>query len=304
MSANRPPPWQIALVLGMGVAAVSTAAVLVRWGVAGLPTHAGETTVALSIFLAAGRLGVAALLLIPQLATWPWPDLTRQNLRWALAAGVALAAHFSLWFTSLNYTSVAASTTLVTTTPIWSALGGYLWQRQTLQPRTWVGMAIALGGSALIGTGEPTSAGARNPLWGNGLAIAAAWAVSAYFICGQAAQKAGLSIHRYAFVAYATAAAVLLPLPPLLGLGYTGWPPKLYAAILLLALIPQLVGHTSLNWGMRWLSPTGVTLLVLAEPMVASLFALLLFGEVPTTAVIIGGTLVLVGLSVALWPKP
>lgn len=303
MSANRPSPWQIAFVLGVGVLAVSTAAVLVRWGVAGLPNHSLGTTVGLSIFLASGRLSLAALFLVPQLCTWPWPEVTRQNLRWAVAAGVALAAHFSLWFTSLNYTSVAASTTLVTTTPIWSALVGYLWQRQSLKPRTWLGMAIALGGSVLIGTGELRSGVATQPLLGNTLAIAAAWAVSAYFICGQAAQKAGLSIHHYAFIAYATAALVLLPLPPLLGLGYTGWPPKLYAAILLLALLPQLVGHTSLNWGVRWLSPTGVTLLVLAEPLAASLFAFLLFGEVPTTAVITGGSLVLVGLSVALWPS-
>ncbi|WKT81095.1 DMT family transporter [Thermosynechococcus sp. PP45] len=304
MSVNRPPYWQIALVLGVGVLAVSTAAVLVRWGVADLATDSLGMTVGLSIFLASGRLSLAALFLTPQLYTWPWLDLTRQNLRWALAAGVALAAHFSLWFTSLHYTSVAASTTLVTTTPIWSALVGYLWQRQTLQPRAWVGMAIALGGSALIGTAEPTSAVARNPLLGNALAIAAAWAVSAYFICGQAAQKAGLAIHHYALVAYATAALVLLPLPPLLGLTYGGWPLKLYGAILLLALIPQLVGHTSLNWGVRWLSPTWVTLLVLAEPIAASLFALLLFGEVPTTVVMTGGSLVLVGLSVALWPSP
>ncbi|BAY53157.1 hypothetical protein NIES2134_117590 [Thermostichus vulcanus NIES-2134] len=304
MSVNRPPHWQIALVLGVGVLAVSTAALLVRWGMTGLPTHSLGTTVGLSIFLASGRLSVAALCLIPQLHPWPWPDLSRQNLRWAVAAGVALAAHFSLWFTSLHYTSVAASTTLVTTTPIWSALVGYLWQRQTLKPQGWLGMAIAFGGSALISAGEPTSTVARNPLLGNGLAIAAAWAVSAYFICGQAAQKAGLSIHHYALVAYATAAGVLLPLPPLLGLAYTGWPLKLYGAILLLALIPQLVGHTSLNWGVRWLSPTGVTLLVLAEPIAASLLALLLFGEVPTTAVITGGILVLVGLSVALWPSP
>ncbi|BCX11139.1 MAG: hypothetical protein KatS3mg067_0077 [Thermosynechococcus sp.] len=304
MSVNRPPPWQIDLVLGLGVLAVSTAAVLVRWGMTSLPTYSLGTTVGFSIFLASGRLGLAALFLTPQLSTWPWPDATRYNLRWAVAAGVALAAHFSLWFTSLNYTSVAASTTLVTTTPIWSALEGYLCQRQPFKPRTWLGMAIALGGSALIGMAEPTSAGARNPLLGNGLAIAAAWAVSAYFICGQAAQKAGLAIHHYALVAYATAAVGLLPLPPLLGLAYTGWPLKLYGAIVLLALIPQLLGHTSLNWCLRWLSPTGVTLLGLAEPIVASLFALLLFGEVPTTAVIMGGALVLVGLSLALWPSP
>lgn len=303
MSVNRPPRWFIGLVLSVGVLAVSTAAVLVRWGVAGLQTDSLETTVGLSILLASGRLSLAALFLIPQFYTWPWPDVTRQNLCWAVAAGVALAAHFSLWFTSLNYTSVAASTTLVTTTPIWSALIAYLWQRQTLKPSAWVGMAIALGGSVLIGAGEPSSAIATQPLLGNVLAIAAAWAVSAYFMCGEAAQKAGLSIHHYALVAYATAALVLLPLPPLLGLAYTGWPLKLYGAILLLALMPQLLGHTSLNWGVRWLSPTWVTLLVLAEPLAASLFALLLFGEVPTTAVITGGSLVLVGLTVALWPR-
>ncbi|XFA73027.1 DMT family transporter [Thermosynechococcaceae cyanobacterium Okahandja] len=302
MLANKPPPWLIALILAAGVLAVSTAAVLVRWGSQGLGTGSFGATLGFSILLAAGRLSLAAIFLSPQLFYWPWSDLSDRNLRYALLAGVALAAHFSLWFTSLRYTSVAASTTLVTTTPIWSALIGYLWQRQTLKPRAVLGMGIALIGGGIIGWGEPTSAAASHPLLGNSLALAAAWAVSLYFLWSQCAQAAGLQIHRYALIAYSTAAVVLLPMPLLLGVSYVGWPPRLYLAILLLALIPQLVGHTSLNWGVRWLSPTWVTLLVLAEPLAASGFALLLFGEVPAPSVLVGGGIVLAGLTISLWP--
>jgi drug/metabolite transporter (DMT)-like permease len=302
MSASSPPRWCIALILALGVLAVSTAAVLVRWGTQGLSTDSFGTTVGFSMLLAAGRLSLAAIFLSPQLFYWPWPDLSDRNLRYALLAGGALAAHFSLWFTSLSYTSVAASTTLVTTTPIWSALISYVWLQQTLKPRTMLGMGIALMGSALIGWGEPTSAAASHPLLGNALALAAAWAVSLYFLWSQCAQAAGLHLHRYALIAYSTAAILLLPMPLLLGVPYTGWPRTLYLAIVLLALIPQLVGHTSLNWGVRWLSPTWVTLLVLAEPVAASLFALLLFGEVPALSVVVGGAIVLMGLTISLWP--
>ncbi len=303
MLANRPSRWFITLILAVGVLAVSTAAVLVRWGSQGVVTDSFGTTMGLSMLLAAGRLTLAAVFLLPQLFYWPWSDLSDRNLRYALLAGVALAAHFSLWFTSLRYTSVAASTTLVTTTPIWSALISYVWQRQTLKPRAVLGMMIALVGGALIGWGEPTSAAASQPLLGNGLALAAAWAVSLYFLWSQHAQAIGLQIHHYALIAYSTAALILLPLPWLLGVPYGGWPKQLYLAIVLLALIPQLIGHTSLNWGVRWLSPTWVTLLVLAEPLAASLFALLLFGEVPAISVLVGGGIVLTGLTISLWPR-
>lgn len=302
MLANRPPRWYLALILGLGVLAVSTAAVIVRWGTQGLKTDAFGTTVGFSVLLAAGRLALAALLLSPQLFYWPWADLSHRNLGYALLAGAALAAHFSLWFTSLSYTSVAASTTLVTTTPLWSALMGYLWQRQTLKPRAVLGMGIALLGSGMIGWGKLPSATATHPLLGNSLALAAAWAVSLYFFWGQCAQGSGLRIQRYALVAYATAAIILLPFPLLLGVSYVSWPARLYVAMLLLALIPQLIGHTSLNWAVRWLSPTWVTLLVLAEPVAASLLALLLFGEVPAISALVGGAIVLVGLTLALWP--
>lgn len=299
---DRPSAGVLVLVLIFAVLAVSTAALLVRWGTVIIHSLGMEPTIGFSIFLAAGRLGLAALFLSPQMGQLLLGGKlqSRSGLIWALLAGVGLAAHFSLWFSSLNYTSIAASTTLVTTTPLWTALIEYLWYGQKLTPWSISGIAIACGGSILIGLADLGNHAASQPLLGNGLALIAAWAVSFYFIAGQRAQRQGLEIQPYTAIATTTAALILLPIPLLLGMSYGGWPPQMYLVLGLLALIPQLLGHTSLNWAIRWLSPTWVTLAVLGEPIAASLLALWFFQEVPPPLVLVGGCGVLLGVGLAI----
>lgn len=324
MSRQRPQGIVLGLVLGLAVMAVSTAAILVRWATlwaASLEIESSYTKgIGFSFFLAAGRLGIAALLLLPQFikATAPvlaslWqrspcsnipkpnspPPLAISAYGWGVMAGFCLAAHFGLWFSSLNYTSIVASTTLVTTTPIWTALIQYLWQGKRLTWGTMCGITVACGGGLLIGLGEKAGDLAPQPLLGNGLALLAAWAVSFYFISGEQAQAQGLSIRHYTAIANTSAALILLPLPPLLGISYGGWPGEIYGVLLLLALIPQLIGHTSLNWAIRWLAPTWVTLAVLAEPIAASALAFWVFGERPGLVLVLGGALILLGVGFA-----
>ncbi|AFY62570.1 DMT family transporter [Synechococcus sp. PCC 6312] len=322
LSSHHPKGVVLGLVLGLAVIAVSTAAILVRWATlatASLGLESSYTSgIGFSIFLAAGRLGIAALLLLPQFIKttapvlahlWQRPNLSgiskpnsQQRLSaygWGLMAGFCLAAHFGLWFSSLNYTSIVASTTLVTTTPIWTAVIQYLWQGKKLTWGTMFGITVACGGGLLIGLGEKAGDLAPQPLLGNGLALLAAWAVSFYFISGEQAQAQGLSIQHYTAIANTSAALILLPLPPLLGVAYGGWAGEIYGVLLLLALVPQLVGHTSLNWAIRWLSPTWVTLAVLAEPIAASVLAFWVFGERPGLALMLGGGLILFGVGFA-----
>lgn len=290
-SAQTPPKWQVALVLVIGVMAVSTAAVLVRLAIA----TAGVSGVGFSLVLAASRLAIAALILAP---TWKQIYLARPPvpaLRYAVLAGVALAVHFATWITSLSYTSIAASTTLVTTNPIWVALLSRFWLGERLPLPTWMGIILALAGGILIGWSSPVNASSW-PLLGNTLALLGAWAASLYFLLGQQSQALGLSTGRYITVAYTVAAAVLLPLPWLTKTSFTGYPAITYGCIVLMALLPQLIGHTSFNWALRWVSPTLVALVILLEPVVSSLLGYVIFQEIPAPGVFCGAVVLLLGV--------
>ena len=90
-----------------------------------------------------------------------------------------------------------------------------------------------------------------------------------------------------------------MPIPFVSGVGYFGYPGLVYFYLLLIALLPQLIGHTSFNWAVRWVSPTLVTLAILFEPVGASFLGYLLFGEVPSLIVFLGAVILLVGVAVA-----
>lgn len=291
-----PPRWLVVGVLLMGVLVVSTAAILVRSAIAAANTRG----VGFSLFLSATRLTLAALLLSPTWGNLRQLPPTSRSLTYAIAAGVCLAGHFAAWTTSLSYTSIAASTTLVTTNPIWVALFSWIGWREIPTRLTLVGIAIALSGGMLVGwNGGEINAAASQPILGNFLALVGAWTVSLYLLLGREAQRQGMSTQSYGLVAYAIAAVVLLPLPALFGIDYLGYPPAVYGYTLLMALLPQLIGHTSLNWALRWLSPTLVTLMILFEPVIASYMGYLVFGEVPGPFVLLGAGILLVGVAIA-----
>ena len=293
---SRPGSGTVIAVLVVGVAAVSAAAIFIRLAFAA----AGHAGPGLALLLAGVRLGIAALLLAPA-----WPGLARARPRpgafaMAVLAGVFLAAHFGTWVTSLAYTSVAASVTIVTTNPIWVALFGRLWLGERVGRLALGGILLATAGGVLIGLGDAAGGSAGSaPLLGDALALVGAWTVSVYFLLGREAQRRGLSIGQYVAVAYATAAAVLLPLPALFGTPYGGWPPAFYGYALAMALTSQLIGHTGFNWAVRWIPPVLVTLAILFEPLGSGFLAYLFFGEAPPPLVFAGAAVLLLGVGVA-----
>ncbi|WP_243028234.1 DMT family transporter [Thermus albus] len=288
----RPSGLKIAAVLLLGIFAISFGSILVRLALAA----SGDKSLAFSLVMSAGRMGLAALLLLPG---WRRPLAGLAGLPYAVAAGAFLALHFALWITSLSYTSVAASTALVTTNPVWITFFGWLFFREAPSFLTLLGVGIALLGGLLIGLGDAQGGGGTNPLLGDLLALLGAVAASLYFLLGREAQRRGLSILEYIRVAYTTAALLLLPLPYLFGGGYGDYPPAVYGYILLMALLPQLVGHTSFNWATRYIPPVLVTLAILFEPVGASLLAFLLFGELPGIPVLLGALVLLIGVGMA-----
>jgi drug/metabolite transporter (DMT)-like permease len=297
-SNSAPSRIFVGLVLLVGILAASTAALFIRLAYAA----EGSGSVGLGLLLAAVRLSGASLVLVP--AWWGFRKASPEPgaMGYAVLAGIFLGVHLALWITSLAYTSIAASATIVTTNPIWVALILWLWRGETPSRLTAAGIIVAFSGGALIAVGDAGGASAGpKPLLGDLLALGGALSVSLYLIFGREAQHRGLGVGRYVATAYVVGALTLLPAPLLLGSGYSGWPGEVYLYGLLLAFIPQLVGHTSFNWAVRWVSPTLVALVILAEPVGSSVLGYLVFGEVPGFLVLVGAAVLLIGVAGAVW---
>jgi len=288
---TEPSRHRAALVLAVAIVAISGAAVFIR--LAEAP----------GVVVAAWRMLIAALLLAPLAVR----ALRRRpaapgSLRPTVLAGVLLGIHFATWISSLSYTTVAASVSLVATTPLWVALMGWAFLRRTPSLSVLLGVLLAVAGGAVIAFGDLVGAtagvGAPAPLLGDALALVGAIALAGYLLLGRVAQHRGLTIDAYAGMAYAVAAVVLLPLPAIFGLSYLGYPAATFGWILALALVPQLIGHTGINYAMRHIDPTRVATAALLEPVGAALLALALFAEVPSPVTLLGATVVLLGVFV------
>ncbi|MFP4336996.1 MAG: DMT family transporter [Halothece sp.] len=296
-----PKQGQVLIVLILGVVGVSTAAIFIRLCL----QVTGESGLGFSLFIAAARLTFASLALLPILINQLPIGVSRQGYQCAIAAGMMLMLHFAFWITSLSFTSIAASTTIVTTNPIWVTLLSWFWLKEKPTRFTILGIGIALCGGFCIAIGDADRLhGGSNPLLGDGLALIGAWSASLYLLLGKQAQAAGLSIGHYSAIAYSTAAVLLLPLPLFFGINYWGYPSEVYAYLLGMALFSQVLGHTSFNWAVRFISPTFVTLALLFEPVSASILGVFVFGEVPSILVLIGAIILLTGSAIAILGAP
>lgn len=292
----KPARSQILLVVVIGIIGVSLAAIWVRLAV---DTVMVDSQVGFSLFLAASRMILATIILLP---TWKNLKLDRAKSTayyYAIAAGLCLAIHFATWITSLAYTSIAASTVLVTTNPIWVGLFSWWWYREKLSLQGIIGIGIALFGGVIIAIADSNIDGSySNPILGDVLALIGAVMSSLYMIFGSQAQRRGLDTGSYVAIAYFTAALCLFPLPFLFKVSYLGYQGKVYLYVCLMALMSQIIGHTSLNWSMRWISPTVISLSLLFEPVIASFVGAIVFGEVPSINLLLGGLIILGGIGV------
>ena len=290
----KPKGWQVGIVLVIGVLGVSMAAIFIRLTM----TTAGRQDVCFSLFIAASRLLIASLILLPTWSRVKPTTITRSAYLYAIAAGICLGLHFATWITSLAFTSIAASTTLVTTNPIWVAILSRWWFKERLSKPAIVGIGVALAGGMLIAFSNNNISSSSNPLLGNILALLGAIMASLYLVLGGQAQRQGLKIGNYVAIAYTSAAIFLLPLPLLFGTSYFGYSREVYGYLLLMAVVSQLIGHTSFNWALRWISPTFIALSILFEPIVSSYLGLIVFAEIPSMLTIIGGAILLSGVSI------
>ena len=288
------------IVLLGGVLIAATSSILIRGAqAAGMP----------SLHIAAGRLGLAALILLPigfGRVRHEVAKISGRNLLLAAVSGLFLGAHFAAWITSLQYTSVASSVALVTTNPIWVGLASLFILRERLPGLLLVGMALTVLGSILIGVSDSQGAAANNAMLGNGLALLGAIAGSVYFLIGRVL-RSHMSILAYIWLVYSMAAIVLLLVVGSMWLAsgatapvpFSGYQASTYVFVLLLAIGPQLLGHTSFNWALRYLSATFVAVSILGEPIGSALLALWLFNERFASLQLLGFALLLTGIVLA-----
>jgi len=275
----------------LGVAAVSTASTFIRLAQGDVP----------SLAVAAWRLMLASLMLAPVSlgrCRVEWAPLTRREWGWLAISGVFLAIHFYTWIESLALTSVAASVVLVSLTPLFVAVVSRVFLKETLTRRTVGGIALAIVGSACIALGDRHASVHR--LAGDGLALVGAAAIAGHMLIGRRL-RARLSLLGYIFPVYGVAAVVLMLCALATGTPLTGYPSPAWLWLLLIALIPQVIGHSSFNWALGHLPAAYVSLATLAEPVGATLLAWLILREAPTWAAVGGGALILIGLGLASW---
>jgi len=245
------------------------------------------------------RLLLSTLLLAPFALFLKWSELRGLTRRdWLLLSGVGavLALHFATWIASLDYTSVASSLLFVTIHPVLIGLAAPFLLKERTPALTWVGIVLALGGSAVIAVGDAGLG--EMTLFGDALAFAGAVAFAVYLLSARSLRQR-MSLLPYTFVVYGAASLTLLVLALLFGDPLWGYPAEEYGVFLALAVIPMIFGHTVINWVVKYVPATLVSVTILGEPIVGSVIAYLVFSEAPSTGTLVGGALVLAGLLLA-----
>ncbi|AKF11202.1 DMT family transporter [Sandaracinus amylolyticus] len=281
----------VAFDLAVGAFAIAWAAIFLRL--------AGDVDPLVSSAL---RLGIAAVLLAPwAVRAARAGTLDRQVRRSAAIAGLLYAVHFGTWVASLALTSVAASVTLVTATPLLLAIIGVLRGRD--RPTRDHGWAIAITTIGVVMIGGADASLSRDALIGDVLALVGALAMALYLLV---ARELGERLEPLAFSSVAAgvgalalglvcAAETALGVDVLAHLdgAALGW-------IALSALVPQVVGHTLLTRALRRATPTMVGLATCAEPVLSTLLAVPILAEVPTPLVIAGCVVTIAGVMVGM----
>ncbi|MBN8581972.1 MAG: DMT family transporter [Anaerolineae bacterium] len=289
------------IALVVATLAVSTSSIFIRFAqMDGTP----------SLVIAALRMSIATVLIAPIALTRHWDEIkrfTRTEMLLGVFSGIFLALHFATWITSLEYTSVASSVVFVGTGPLWVALLSPMLLKEHISRVAIVGLALAVVGGAIIGLADACvwdgglvcqslqDALQGRAMWGNFLALMGAWAVTGYLIIGRKL-RAGTSLVPYIFLVYGMAAVTLVIILFVSGNTPFGYEAKTYGWIFLLAAIPQLIGHTTYNWALKYLNATLVAVTVLGEPIGSATLAFFLLNETPALMTMIGGALILVGI--------
>jgi len=278
--------FRLYIFLPIGIVAISTASIFIKLCEAPV------------LIIATYRMMLASLMLMP-FACYKktWRGWKRSEMGWVFLSGLFLSLHFAFWIASLKYTSVASSVVLVTTHPIFVGIGSWLFLKERIGMNLVLGIALSVLGSGLISYGDMSLS--KEALMGDGFALLGAIAASGYLFVGRKMRK-DRDLFSYIFPVYSTAGLILILLSLIFEKSFFGYSPSTYFFLFLLALIPQLIGHTTFNWALKYLPASMVAVSILGEPVGSSILAYFILGEGLTTWKILGGVSIFAGILIAL----
>jgi drug/metabolite transporter (DMT)-like permease len=259
------------------------------------------------VAIAVWRLGFSLVIVVVFLAVtreWrDWSRITPRELALAAAGGVSLALHFWAWNASIHLTTIAASVTLVNLQPAVVAVISAVALKEAPTGRQIIGIGIAILGALVVAAPDLKGGMAPSgnaPLLGNLLAISAAVTAAIYYTIGRSLRRS-LGVWAYVAIVYSTAFVTLSVVAVSRGISLVPQPPREIAIFAGLALGPMLLGHTGMNWALKFLPAYVVNLTVLGEPVGATLLGALIpsIRQIPTLPTIVGGAIVLAGVIIA-----
>jgi len=224
--------------------------------------------------------------------------ISQRNLMLALLAGAMFAVNLIAMTTSLQHISVLINQVLVGTNPIWVAILEVSVLKSRLNRMIWIGILIAFVGGVLIAlatSGEASIVENGNSTLGVILALISALGASMYLTIGRTIRKT-VSFIPYIWLVYTSGSIVtllFLAVNHVPVLGYDIWG---YFWVLMLTLLAQIIGHGALNYALKFLPPTTLSVTGQSVPIMSAIWALFLFTEIPTVLQIIGGIIILLGV--------
>ncbi|MDQ7094646.1 DMT family transporter [Desulfosporosinus sp. PR] len=271
----------------LGVFALSTSAIFVKLAAA---------PASITAFY---RLFFAVLILLPLLFfhkenRQALCSLSKQEWGLGLLSGLFLAIHYVLWFESLNYTSVASSTVIVTLQPLFSFAGGHFLFKERVGKGVIASSLVAMAGCVIIGWGDVQIN--DQALGGDFLAFIAAGIITAYFFIGQHMRKQ-LPVVPYSILGYTGGAFFLAIYALSQQVSFTVYPLQTWKDFIGLALIATILGQMVFNWLLKWLSATVISMSILGEIIGTCLLAYFILGEVISWRQGVGIALTLAGLA-------
>ncbi len=248
------------------------------------------------VVVATYRMTISAIIFLPFLVSSHKRKvrLPVRDLLSLLLPAALLSLHFILWISSLSYTSVLASTVLVTTNPIFVPIFSYLIFREKTKRSLFLGIIVAFAGSVLIGVASHNAV-SKTTNFGNLLALLGAMAVSLYLLVTRRLRKK-FDLLSYVSVVYLFSSVILILFSLVMRQKIFGYSPRTYFYLFLIALVPQVIGHTLYNWSLKYFSPSFIAVTILGEPVFAAIFAFILLKETPLPLEIAGAVVIMLGI--------
>ena len=242
------------------------------------------------------RVTIASLLLLPAVLISRREEmrcLAKRDLFLCVLSGLFLGLHFSCYFESLRFTSIASSVVLVDTEVFFVAFMLLFLFHEKIPGRAWIGIIAAFIGSVIIAMSDAGSG--SDVLKGDLYALSGALFLAVYTMIGKVCRK-NVSTTSYTFLVYFTAGITVLIILLILKIPLIGYEPVNWLSALGLAVFCTLLGHSIFSWGLKYESAAFISAVKLLEPCFASILGILLFREIPKWTVVVGGLIVIFGL--------